>query len=177
LIQVRFQTHFLCGATIFNTKAAKWIWKCPICGRAVELDRIRRKPLGISRLVRSRFLETRLLNYDRSTGCRLSRYRPGRMRQRIGKLYHLAEAGNLASILQYDLMSTERLLDLAFLAKRRSRRGGRAPTGQYSVVRQRGDPRSSTECRPAAPSPWLEEADQSFSSKLSPTDKLPCHQS
>jgi hypothetical protein len=35
----------------------------------------------------------------------------------VGKLYHLAEASNLASILQHGLMSTERLLDLARVAK------------------------------------------------------------
>jgi hypothetical protein len=32
------------------------------------------------------------------------------MRRGVGKLYHLAEASNLASILQHGLMSTERLL-------------------------------------------------------------------
>ena len=41
----------------------------------------------------------------------------GCMRLGIGKLYHLAEASNLASILQHGLMSTERLLDLACVAK------------------------------------------------------------
>ena len=41
----------------------------------------------------------------------------GCMKRGIGKLYHLAEASNLASILQHGLMSTERLLDLAFVAK------------------------------------------------------------
>jgi hypothetical protein len=39
------------------------------------------------------------------------------MRLGIRKLYHLAEASNLASILQHGLMSTERLLDLACVAK------------------------------------------------------------
>jgi hypothetical protein len=39
------------------------------------------------------------------------------MKRGIGKLYHLAEASNLASILQHGLMSTERLLDLACVAK------------------------------------------------------------
>jgi hypothetical protein len=39
------------------------------------------------------------------------------MRRGVGKLYHLAEASNLASILQHGLMSTERLLDLACVAK------------------------------------------------------------
>jgi hypothetical protein len=39
------------------------------------------------------------------------------MRRGIRKLYHLAEASNLASILQHGLMSTERLLDLACVAK------------------------------------------------------------
>ena len=39
------------------------------------------------------------------------------MRRGVGKLYHLAEGSNLASILQHGLMSTERLLDLARVAK------------------------------------------------------------
>jgi hypothetical protein len=39
------------------------------------------------------------------------------MRRSVGKLYHLAEVSNLASILQHGLMSTERLLDLACVAK------------------------------------------------------------
>ena len=39
------------------------------------------------------------------------------MRRGVGKLYHLAEGSNLASILQHGLMSTERLLDLACVAK------------------------------------------------------------
>jgi hypothetical protein len=39
------------------------------------------------------------------------------MRRGVGKLYHLGEASNLASILQHGLMSTERLLDLACVAK------------------------------------------------------------
>jgi hypothetical protein len=39
------------------------------------------------------------------------------MRLGVGKLYHLSEASNLASILQHGLMSPERLLDLACVAK------------------------------------------------------------
>ena len=39
------------------------------------------------------------------------------MRRGVGNLYHLAEGSNLASILQHGLMSTERLLDLACVAK------------------------------------------------------------
>jgi hypothetical protein len=39
------------------------------------------------------------------------------MRHRIKSLYHLAEADNLASILEHGLMSTERLLDLARIAE------------------------------------------------------------
>jgi hypothetical protein len=39
------------------------------------------------------------------------------MRRGIGKLYHLAEASNLASILQHGLMSTQGLLDFARIAK------------------------------------------------------------
>ena len=39
------------------------------------------------------------------------------MRRGVGKLYHLAEASKLASILQHGLMSSERLLDLACVAK------------------------------------------------------------
>jgi hypothetical protein len=41
------------------------------------------------------------------------------MRRGIGKLYHLAEASNLASILQHGLMSTQGLLDFARIAKPR----------------------------------------------------------
>jgi hypothetical protein len=39
------------------------------------------------------------------------------MKHRIENLYHLAEADNLASILEHGLMSTERLLDLVRIAE------------------------------------------------------------
>jgi hypothetical protein len=39
------------------------------------------------------------------------------MRRRIERLYHLAEADNLASILEHGLMSTERLVRLAGISE------------------------------------------------------------
>ena len=66
------------------------------------------------------------------------------MKRGIGKLYHLAEASNLASILQHGLMSTERLLDLACVAK--PERDVLLRVHRPDNIRgQRGDPRSTAD--------------------------------
>jgi hypothetical protein len=63
------------------------------------------------------------------------------MRRRIDRLYHLAEAENLASILKHGLMSTERLVRLAGPLRGRERDAATyPPADECSPIRWDRDP-------------------------------------
>jgi len=67
------------------------------------------------------------------------------MRRRIERLYHLAEADNLASILNHGLMSTERLIRLAEISEPASTTLLRTHRPDNVRLRMGGDPGSATD--------------------------------
>jgi hypothetical protein len=87
-------------------------------------------------------------------GGRLPRVRPVR---RLDRLYHLAEADNLASILEHGLKSTEQLLDLVRLSPRERETLLRSHRSDHVRLSERVRIRDQRPMPPAALAPALQD--------------------